>query len=106
MTSSLAKVGFGAFKPKDSRGPRTGALLAPAVGLLLIWMIVPLAMTLWFSLQRYNLQNPLITGFAGFNNYKFLLLYKTLWISIENTLVLVGSVLSLTIIFGVLFAVV
>src|ERR1700688_4640781 len=106
MTSSLAKVGFGVFKPKDSRAPRTGALLAPAVGLLLIWMIVPLAMTLWFSFQRYNLQNPLIAGFAGFNNYKFLILYKTLWISIGNPLVLVSSVLSLTIVFGVLFAVV
>ncbi len=26
--------------------------------LLLIWMIVPLAMTLWFSFQNYNLLNP------------------------------------------------
>ena len=44
-------------------------------------MIVPLAMTLWFSFQRYNLLNPLITGFAGFNNYKFLLQNPTLWIA-------------------------
>ena len=29
--------------------------------LLLIWMIVPLVMTLWFSFQRYNLLNPTIT---------------------------------------------
>ncbi|MDP9592305.1 UNVERIFIED_ORG: ABC-type sugar transport system permease subunit, partial [Shinella zoogloeoides] len=33
-------------------------MLAPSVGLLLIWMIVPLAMTLWFSFQNYNLLNP------------------------------------------------
>ena len=30
-------------------------MLAPAVLLLLVWMIVPLAMTLWFSFQNYNL---------------------------------------------------
>jgi sorbitol/mannitol transport system permease protein len=28
-------------------------------------MIVPLAMTLWFSFQRYNLITPSIGGFAG-----------------------------------------
>lgn len=88
------------------RAVRTGPLLAPAVSVLLLWMIVPLVMTLWFSFQRYNLQNPLITGFAGINNYKFLLLNKTLWISIVNTIILVGSVLAATVIFGVLFAVV
>ena len=30
-------------------------MVSPAVAVLLIWMIVPLAMTLWFSFQQYNL---------------------------------------------------
>jgi sorbitol/mannitol transport system permease protein len=94
------------LRSTNRRAVRTGPLLAPAVSVLLIWMMVPLAMTLWFSFQRYNLQNPLITGFAGFNNYKFLLLNKTLWVAIYNTVVLVGSVLALTVVFGVVFAVV
>jgi len=89
-----------------SRELKTGPLLAPAVGVLLFWMIVPLAFTLWFSFQRYNLQNPMITGFAGITNYKILLMSSRLWVSILNTLVLVGSVLSLTVIFGIIFAVV
>lgn len=89
-----------------SREIRTGPLLAPAVGVLLFWMIVPLAFTLWFSFQRYNLQNPLITGFAGITNYKVLLMSARLWISILNTLILVSSVLALTVIFGIIFAVV
>lgn len=83
---------------------RTWPLLAPAVGLLLVWMIVPLAMTLWFSFQRYNLLNPLITGFAGFRNYRFLLEDPSLWTAITNTLVLVGSVLAVTVVLGTLFA--
>src|ERR1700694_4349239 len=75
------------------RAVRTGPLLAPAVGLLLLWMIVPLVMTLWFSLQRYNLVNEAITGFAGINNYKFLLTRWPLWSSIITTVIMVGSVL-------------
>jgi sorbitol/mannitol transport system permease protein len=88
------------------RGVRTGPLLAPAVGLLLFWMIVPLTLTLWFSFQRYNLLNPLISGFAGISNYNFLLRNPTLGLAIWNTVVLVGSVLIITIVFGVVFAVV
>ena len=33
-------------------GVRTLPLVAPSVVLLLIWSIVPLAMTLWFSFQQ------------------------------------------------------
>ena len=58
---------------KSKRAVRTAPLLAPAVGVLLVWMIVPLAMTIWFSLQRYNLLNPFISGFAGLDNYRFLI---------------------------------
>ena len=47
-------------------GLRTLSLQAPAVTLLLLWMIVPLGMTIWFSLQRYNLLMPEVTGFVGF----------------------------------------
>lgn len=49
---------------KNRRVP-TLPLLSPAIGVLFLWMIVPLAMTLWFSFQRYNLLNPSVTGFAG-----------------------------------------
>lgn len=94
------------FMPRRRHDVRTGPLLAPAVILLLVWMIVPLAMTLWFSFQRYNLINPLIHGFAGVANYKFLLTHPALWVSIWNTVVLVGAVLILTIVIGTLFAII
>ncbi|MDQ0471064.1 hypothetical protein QO011_004087, partial [Labrys wisconsinensis] len=35
------------LRSTNRRAVRTGPLLAPAVSVLLIWMIVPLAMTLW-----------------------------------------------------------
>lgn len=80
-------------------------LMAPAVGSLLIWMIVPLAMTVWFSFQRYNLLNPTISGWAGWDNYQFLITDPALTTAMVNTLILVGAVLLITVTLGVLFAV-
>jgi polyol transport system permease protein len=80
-------------------------LIAPAVVVLLLWMTVPLVLTLWFSLQRYNLLDPTVTGFAGLDNYTFLVTDPDFWASLVNTLVLVGSVLVITVGLGTLLAV-
>ncbi len=79
--------------------------MAPSVGALLLWMLVPLGMTLWFSFQRYNLLNPLMTGFAGWENYVFLLEDPALLPVLWNTLLLVGGVLLITVVSGILLAV-
>lgn len=86
-------------------GLRTLSLQAPAVTVLLLWMLIPLGMTLWFSFQRYNLLMPGMSGFAGFENYRYLLTDPALWSSMGTTLVLVGSVLTVTVIGGILLAV-
>ena len=80
-------------------------LVSPAVGVLLIWMIVPLAMTLWFSLQRYSLLNPASRAFNGLSNYKTLITDGALWTAMLNTLILVVSVLAVTVVLGTLLAV-
>ena len=67
-------------------------LLAPSVIVLLAWMIVPLVMTLWFSFQYYNLINPETTGFAGLDNYRYLVTDPDFWVSLQNTLILLASV--------------
>jgi sorbitol/mannitol transport system permease protein len=92
-------------KRKSRRQANTLPLVAPSVVALLLWMIVPLAMTVWFSFQRYNLINPDLQGFAGFDNFTRLLNDGSLWTSIAITLILVGSVLVITISFGTLLAV-
>ena len=83
----------------------TPLLKSPAIGALLLWMVVPLAMTLWFSFQRYNLLNPDVSGFAGLDNYTSLVTDRSLWTAMWNTLVLVGSVLAITVVLGTLLAV-
>lgn len=79
-------------------------MLSPAVILLLIWMIVPLAMTLYFSTQRYNLLYPDRAGYNNFQNYTRFILSPDFTSAIINTLVLVVSVLVITIVLGVLIA--
>ncbi|MDB5549838.1 MAG: sugar transporter permease [Tardiphaga sp.] len=91
-----------------ARGPavRTGPLMAPAVSLLVLWMIVPLAMTIYFSTLRYSLLQPDAVSFVGISNYIFFFQDPALWTSIVNTLSLVGGVLVASIAIGTLLAVV
>ena len=85
---------------------RTGSwLVVPSVAVLLAWMIVPLVMTLWFSFQYYNLVNPDVSGFAGRDNYEFLVTDPDFWVSLRNTMTLLISVLVITVGLGTLLAV-
>jgi len=77
------------------------ALMAPAVVTLFMWMIVPLVMTIYFSLVRYNLMQPGVREFIGLSNYEFFVTDPDFWPSVWNTLVLLGSVIAITIVMGV-----
>jgi sorbitol/mannitol transport system permease protein len=79
-------------------------LMAPAVTTLFLWMIVPLVMTLYFSLIHYNLLSPDVTGFAGLENYEYFVTDPSFGAAIINTLLLLGSVIAITVVFGVLIA--
>jgi len=88
-------------------------LQTPAVLLLLVWMLIPLGMTLYFSFIRYVLNSlrkpewttPSISNWRGFGNYEFVLNSKDFLFAIQNSLFIVGSILFLTVILGVLIAV-
>ena len=92
--------------------PRTGKrrvgpgwfLVSPSVALLLLWMIVPLGMTLYFSLIRYNLLYPGDNPFVGLENFAFFVTDAGFLPGALNTLTLVGSVLAISVILGVLIA--
>lgn len=79
-------------------------LLSPAVALLLFWMIVPLAMTVYFSTLNYNLLNPGMETFVWFENFYYFVTEPAFLASVKNTLILVGSVLAITIVLGTLIA--
>ena len=80
-------------------------MLAPAVILLLAWMLVPLTMTLVFSFQR-NL--PLRGGFlewVGFENYVRFVSSSAFWPAVQTTVIIVGGVLLITVVLGILLAI-
>ncbi|WP_035638837.1 sugar ABC transporter permease [Bradyrhizobium sp. ORS 375] len=81
------------------------ALMSPAVILLFIWMIVPLALTVYFSTLHYSLLDPGSESFVGLENFEYFLTDPAFLASLQNTLVLVGSVLLLTIGLGIPLAI-
>ena len=90
----------------DQKGSSsTRWLVVPSVGVLVLWMVIPLAMTIWFSFSRYNLLNPDVKGFAGIDNYSFLVGDPSFLPAILHTLQLIVSVLVITVVGGVLMAV-
>jgi polyol transport system permease protein len=78
--------------------------VAPSVVVLFLWMIVPLALTIYFSLLRYNLLDPGNESFIGILNYQYFLSDPTFVAAIGNSLKLVFSVLAISIIGGTLLA--
>jgi len=80
-------------------------MMAPAVILLLGWMLVPLTMTLWFSFRTYLPLRGGDQGWTGFDNYVRFVTSSSFWPAILTTLVLLFSVLAITIVLGVLLAI-
>lgn len=79
-------------------------MVAPSVVLLFIWMAVPLAMTLYYSFRLYRLLSPDRTGWVGFTNYLWFFNSPDFWLALWNTLALVGGVLIITVVLGILIA--
>ena len=79
-------------------------LVAPSVILLFAWMIVPLAMTLYFSTLRYSLLDSDKISFVALQNYAYFLSDPTFITALLYTLVLVGSVLAISVGGGILVA--
>lgn len=88
-------------------------LQAPAVILLLIWMLVPLSMTLYFSFIRYVLNSlrqpewttPALSNWRGLGNYEYVLNAKDFWFAIQNSVFIVSSILIITVILGLAIAI-
>jgi sorbitol/mannitol transport system permease protein len=79
-------------------------LMAPAVVTLFLWMIVPLVMSIYFSLVRYNLMQPGDKDFIGLANFEFFFTDPDFGASVSNTLLLLGSVIGITVVLGIALA--
>ena len=103
MKSATTLPTLPAAAPRRRRSPGW-LLVSPSVAVLLLWMIVPLGMTLYFSLIRYNLLYPGENAFVGLENFEFFITDAGFMPGAINTLILVGSVLAISVVFGVLIS--
>jgi len=79
-------------------------MIAPAVFVLLVWMLVPLCMTLYFSFADYRPMRGVFETWIGFSNYESFVTSSSFLRAVGTTLWMVTGILSITIIGGVLFA--
>jgi len=82
-------------------------LVAPALILIVIVALVPLAQGFWFSLQHYHLDDPGATRFVGLDNYRYLLSKDPyFWPDISTTLIFTVATVLLETALGMVFALV
>jgi sorbitol/mannitol transport system permease protein len=79
-------------------------MIAPATILLLGWMLVPLTMTLYFSFRKYLPLRGGDLGWVGFDNYVRFISSSSFWPAVATTLIIVGGVLFITVVLGILLA--
>ncbi|HCQ64039.1 MAG TPA: sugar ABC transporter permease [Rhodobacteraceae bacterium] len=80
-------------------------MMAPAVTLLLGWMLIPLSMTLFFSFRKYLPMRPDIAQeWVDFDNYVRFVTSSAFWPSVQATLIIVGGVLLITVVLGIALA--
>tara|TARA_X000000950_G_scaffold161620_1_gene197553 strand:- start:6101 stop:6931 length:831 start_codon:yes stop_codon:yes gene_type:complete len=79
-------------------------MMAPAVILLLGWMLVPLVMTLYFSFKKYLPLRGGDLGWVGFDNYVRFVSSSSFWPAVATTLIIVGGVLVITVLLGIALA--
>ena len=86
------------------RKVRTWPLMLPSVLPLALWAFVPLALTLWYSFQNYNLQAP-PSKWGGWINYEYLITDPDLPTVVLNSLIMVVVPLIITIVLGCALAI-
>ena len=87
------------------QGQAIGRLaVAPAVAALAAWSLVPLTLTIYYAFLHYKLDDPDNTYFAGFSNFYYFLSDPFFAKDLFNTVALVALVLVITIVGGVLLA--
>jgi sorbitol/mannitol transport system permease protein len=71
---------------------------------LFVWMIVPIAMTIYFSTLQYSLLEPGEHAFIGFDNFIYFFTDDAFMPAVRNTLVLLLSVMGITVVVGTALA--
>ncbi|HEV6953332.1 MAG TPA: sugar ABC transporter permease [Promicromonospora sp.] len=81
------------------------ALLWPALATSIVLTQIPFVVTIYYSLQRWNMLRPGDRGFTGFDNYARVLSNGSFLSSLGSTVAVTGTSVVLSTLLGLLFAV-
>jgi multiple sugar transport system permease protein len=108
MTTAFATTATTKARPRTKRkwNSTPYLLVAPTFILIVVFLAYPLGSVFYYSLQKYNINQPYDNAFIGLGNFQHLLADPTFWESLGFTArwVLVEVVLQL--IFGLILALV
>ena len=80
-------------------------LVLPALIFAILVTQAPFLLTIFYSLQRWNLNRPDQRSFVGFANYVFLVTREpAFWTAIVNTILFVVGAVAISLLLGLLFA--
>src|SRR3954462_4711566 len=100
MSSAVSETASGGHRRRNGSAP----FIAPSFVLLFLSMIVPLVITLYFSIEHYNLLSANGPKFTGLNNYLYLVRDPAFVDALINSCLILASVLGLTVVGGTLLA--
>jgi sorbitol/mannitol transport system permease protein len=83
---------------------RSNLLVAPALIYAIVITQAPFLLTIWFSLQKWNLLRPENSRFAGIDNFVDLFRTNEFLSALVNTVVLTGSAVTLSLVVGLFYA--
>ncbi len=105
-TRRLGRPAAPAAKPARPRGLAVSrALLWPALATSIVLTQIPFVVTIYYSLQNWNLLRPGDRDFAGLDNYATVLRDGSFLSSLGSTVLITGSSVLLSTLLGLLFAV-
>lgn len=92
-------------KPEEPPRHGTRSLIWPALIYAIVVTQLPFLLTIWYSLQRWNLNRPENRAFVGLSNYRYLFTKEPdFWIAFLNTFLMsIGPVVA-SLVLGLLFA--
>lgn len=79
-------------------------MIAPAIIYLIVVTQAPFLLTIWYSLQKWNLLRPENSKFAGLQNYVDLFQTDSFLTALVNTVLLTVSTVLISLFIGLLFA--
>lgn len=106
-TSTTVSASDAATKKRNLRKNAWASrgLLMPALIFLILLTQIPFLVTIGFSLMEWNLLYPADRGFTGLDNYQTALTSGELWPSIVATVLITAFSVVLSLLLGLLFAV-